>query len=166
MLGPGDEIRDKPRLNEKRRKTRPLPTDEKFFSELDLRRPALADVRKHVQKKDYRAAKGALADYFRTRTIKTCEFDPHSTDRNIHFSKKRANAAARGHITINRFPHTFEGGTIDWLHNPTKNRDYVRPTPQWTAKLNRMHFWKPIAKAYWATGDEHYAKAWVRQLRG
>ncbi|MFP3904735.1 MAG: alginate lyase family protein, partial [Armatimonadota bacterium] len=39
--------------------------------------------------------------------------------------------------------------------------DYART---WTAFLNRMNMWRTLGEAYWATGDEKYAREFVDQM--
>ena len=38
------------------------------------------------------------------------------------------------------------------------------PDSEWIWQLHRMSFWNAMARAYWHTGDETYAKAWGEQL--
>lgn len=66
------------------------------------------------------------------------------------------------------FPQTYPkdfalGPDIDWRVNPreTNDPDY---TPEWTYCLNRFDMWQKLGDAYWATGDEKYAKEWMAQL--
>src|SRR5690606_17541513 len=48
---------------------------------------------------------------------------------------------------------------------PTRVRDDVPFNRQWGNHLNRTRFWRPLAEAYLATGDERFASAWVAQFR-
>ena len=73
-----------------------------------------------------------------------------------------ADRAARGEVSVIGVEHTFSDGRIDWLFNATKERGAFNP--EWTWQLNRMYFWDVLAKAYSATGDEKYARAFVRQF--
>ena len=73
-----------------------------------------------------------------------------------------AEAATRGEVSVVGVAHAFPEGRIDWLFNPTgKGTPF---NPEWTWQLNRMYFWGALARAYEATGDERYAKAFVRQF--
>jgi heparan-sulfate lyase len=63
------------------------------------------------------------------------------------------------HIFVGQpaYPPYFCGDDIDWGTRPV-------PDNEWVWQLNRMSFWDAMAKAYWHTGDEKYAKAWGEQL--
>jgi heparan-sulfate lyase len=63
------------------------------------------------------------------------------------------------HIFVGQpaYPPHFCGEDIDWSTSPV-------PDSEWVWQLNRMGFWSAIGKAYWHTGDEKYAEAWVEQL--
>jgi len=50
----------------------------------------------------------------------------------------------------------FEG-PVDWQHRPGGNLD-------WTWDLNRHHFFPVLGRAYWYTGDERYARAFLELL--
>ncbi|QZT38046.1 heparinase II/III family protein [Halosquirtibacter xylanolyticus] len=50
--------------------------------------------------------------------------------------------------------HQFDG-EIDWLAMP--NGD-----PEWCYMLNRHKYWIDLGRAYWLSGDEKYAKQWVK----
>ena len=51
----------------------------------------------------------------------------------------------------------FCGDDINWNTRPV-------PDMEWVWQLNRMYFWDAMARAYWHTGDEKYAKEWGKQL--
>lgn len=72
-----------------------------------------------------------------------------------------ADRAATGDVTVVNVPWQFKDGRIDWLFNPTKGPTF---NPEWTWQLNRMYFWQSFARAYEATKDEKYVRAFVRQL--
>lgn len=73
-----------------------------------------------------------------------------------------ADAAAGGEVSVVGISHAFPDGRIDWLFNPTAKKGPFNP--EWTWQLNRMYFWNALADAYSATGDEKYARAFVRQF--
>lgn len=143
----------------------PITSDAELFAALDLSLPQLASVREAVEKNEYTAAKTALDQYLRERSLVTWWFDPHDIDRNIEFNKTSADNAVRGCVNPIAIEHTFPDGEIDWFYNATKARDDLPDNNEWHWGLNRMAFWIDLARAYSATGDERYAEAWVKQLR-
>jgi heparan-sulfate lyase len=133
----------------------------KLLSRLDLSKPGLEKVKPLSNSPEQAATE--LLKYFRTRTSVK-----HFIDRN---SKKTAlgNSAtekdfesannALNHIFTGQsaYPPYFCGDDIDWGTRPV-------PDNEWVWQLNRMGFWESMAKAYWHTGDEKYAKEWCFQL--
>ncbi|MDH7569681.1 MAG: alginate lyase family protein [Armatimonadota bacterium] len=129
-------------------------TDAEFFAALDLSLPPLGQVKQAVDAGDLAAAKRALAAYYRARTSVPYHFDPHRIDRNV---KDGARAVAGSDEILagkGFFGHRQPNGDLMWVGNPDPGR---YPT--------RMYWWDSLGKAYWATGDEKYARHWVWELR-
>jgi heparan-sulfate lyase len=63
------------------------------------------------------------------------------------------------HIFVGQpaYPPHFCGEDINWNSRPV-------PDNEWVWQLNRMYFWDAMARAYWHTGEEKYAREWGRQL--
>ena len=80
------------------------------------------------------------------------------------FDREAAGRIAAGEVTVVGISWSFPSGAIDWLSNPTAARGPFNP--EWTWQLNRMSFWKTLARAYAETGDEKYAQAFARQFAG
>ena len=80
------------------------------------------------------------------------------------FDREAADRIAAGEVTVVGISWSFPSGAIDWLSNPTAARGPFNP--EWTWQLNRMSFWKTLARAYAETGDEKYAQAFARQFAG
>lgn len=78
------------------------------------------------------------------------------------FDREAADRIAAGEVTVVGISWSFPSGAIDWLFNPTAERGPFNP--EWTWQLNRMSFWKTLARAYAETGDEKYAQAFARQF--
>ena len=53
-------------------------------------------------------------------------------------------------------PYQFKG-EIDWRKIPFGD-------PEWCYMVNRHRYWIDLGKAYYLTGDERYAKTWVKQV--
>ncbi len=129
----------------------------KLLSRLDLTKPGIKKVKLSSNKPEQVATE--LLNYFRDRiSVK------HFIDRN---SKKAAlgNTAtekdfeaadnALKHIFIRQsdYPTYFCDDDINWGTRPVPENERV-----W--QLNRMGFWKSMAKVYWQTSDEKYPKKW------
>ncbi len=58
------------------------------------------------------------------------------------------------------YPPVSFGVDIDWFTNRSSTHDN-----EWLWQLHRQYWWDDLACAYWHTGEEQYAEAWVRQMR-
>lgn len=134
---------------------------EKLLSRLDLSRPGLEKLKQSSNKPEQAAAE--LLTYFRNRisvkhfidrNSKTAAFGNVAAEKDF----EAANNALK-HIFIGQsaYPPYFCGEDINWGTRPV-------PDNEWVWQLNRMSFWEAMAKVYWHTGDEKYAKAWCFQL--
>jgi heparan-sulfate lyase len=106
---------------------------------------------------------GILLDYFRTRNNVSHPIkreDREASKGNIA-SKSYLEVAndALNHTFVGQpsYPRFFCGEDINWGFRPV-------PDNEWVWQLNRMTFWNAMARAYWHTGDEKYAEAWVDQM--
>ena len=142
----------------------PITSDESFFTTcLNLNYVGLEKVREAVEKQDYFLARTYYIEYLKTRKYPVWFFDWHDfSNKKVRNSKYDIGIADK--IVANILPscnieYNF-GKTINWSINPTK--PYYK---EWTWQLSRHPYWMDLGKAYWATGDEKYAKAFVRQVR-
>ena len=143
----------------------PITSDEEFFTEvLNLDFPGLAEVKAAAVKKDWTGARTAYVKYLKTRKTPVWSFDWRDKDkpesRIEGFDTKRADDAASNLLTSCDVPYQF-GSHVNWSINPTP-LEYC----EWPWQLSRHPFWRSLGMAYWATGDEKYAKAFVSQMRG
>jgi len=133
-----------------------------LLSRLDLNRPGLEKV-KAVANKPALAAVELLA-YYRDRTFAKHLINKNSKDSMIgkYASEKDMDIAndALKHIFVGQpaYPPHFCGEDIDWSTNPY-------PDKEWVWQLNRMSFWDAMAKTYWHTDDEKYAREWCTQVK-
>ena len=145
--------------------TGPRLTDAQFFALLDFARPDLATVKAAVEKSDYAAARHAFAQHLRTRTTPRWEMDPKAIGRDRQFRDSGAENALKHRFTSIGIPWQF-GQEIDWAFNPTTQPDSKWPrNHEWTWQLSRHAAWLDLARAYYATGDERYAREFVAELR-
>ena len=143
-------------------------TEEELWEALDLECPGLAGLKAAVAAQDREAAASAWAEYFAERTRPTCHFDraewPDYIRREHPYvagailrEAKRVAAGDLSHATI-RLPIEGEvpGGRINWLHNPTKDTNYV-------SLVGSQWFMNPLGRAYLLSGDERFAEtfAWI-----
>jgi hypothetical protein len=144
-------------------------SDPQFFSLLDLTRPGLASVKKCVAQSDWTGATHALAGYMRNRPMPHWDIDPTKVGLQPGAETAEADEALRHKFDNLGIKWQF-GNTIDWKFNPTTQPGSKWPrNHEWTWSLNRHVFWVALAKAYYDTGDEKYAReigaeltSWVR----
>jgi len=141
----------------------PVMSDADLFDELNLDFPGMDEVKQAVAQKDYKQAKKALATYLRTRPNSTWYFDWHDFSkpetRQMGFDTVMAAKVMDHHFGACRVPVQF-GDTIDWTINGMENK-----YQEWTWQLSRHPYMATLSDAYWATGDERYAREWVAQMR-
>ncbi|MCG6189741.1 alginate lyase family protein [Maribellus maritimus] len=104
-----------------------------------------------------------LLEYYKTRTSVKHFVNP---DFRTQFVGNYADSSdfmiannALNHIFIGQraYPPHFCGDDINWNSRPVADNE-------WVWQLNRMYFWSSVAKVYWHTGDEKYAKEWCYQF--
>ena len=138
--------------------------DSTFISEcLNLDYVGLEKVKSAVSQNDYDLAGREYVAYLKSRRKPVWNFDWRDfykeTQRDKKINKKTADEIADNNLTSVGVSYHF-GDDINWKYNPSKPYN-----KEWTWQLNRHSFWAQLGNAYWATGDEKYAKSFVRQLR-
>ena len=145
--------------------TGPRLTDAQFFALLDESRPELSEVKAAVAGADWPAAKHALAEHFRTRAMPRWGLDPRAVGREPRFRDTGAENALKHRFSSIGIPWQF-GEAIDWSFNPTTQPDSKWPrNHEWTWQLSRHPMWLDLARAFYATGDEKYAREFVAELQ-
>ncbi len=137
------------------------------LASLDLTRPELAAVAQALRNNDQPAAVAAFAKYLRERRNVHWRENPDGSRKvGLRFDKGAADDAVAGRVNKGAVSpvHAFPNGVIDWSYNATEQSPEYAPNNEWTYYLNRMWLWVSLAGAYTATGDETYAKAFVRQM--
>ena len=141
----------------------PVTDDPMLFDALNLDFPGLEAVKADVGRKDFAAAKKDYVRYLKTRERPKWLFDwrnvRNPANRIPDYDREPADKIASNLLSSCGIPHQF-GDTIDWSINPAP-LEYV----EWTYQLSRHPFWITLGQAYQATGDEKYARAFVRQMR-
>ena len=140
-----------------------LSSDREFFEALNLDYPGLKQVMKNSEKGDYSTAKHLFVEYLKKRTKPTWSFDWRDRIKSKQEYLRIANINEADRYANNELLscgvwYKF-GKTIEWTSNHAPD-NYA----EWTWQLNRFSYWTDMGKAYWATGDEKYAKAFINQL--
>ena len=152
--------------------TGPRLGDLAFFNAMYLDRPGLEGVRDAVARADWPAARRAFVAHIKRRQNPKWyanwqdRKDPHDRQEvelvNVgdeaidKVDLDLANKATRNTLKSCNVEQVFED-VVDWELNPI---DYK----EWTWQLSRHPFWVTLGQAYWKTGDEKYAQAFVRQM--
>jgi heparan-sulfate lyase len=133
----------------------------RLLSRLDLNAAGLEKVK--ALSSDSVGAANQLLTYYRSRISVKHPVDrktktDNSGERENARDTKMADDALK-HIFIGQsaYPPYFCGDDINWGSRPV-------PDNEWVWQLNRMYFWDAMARAYWQTKDEKYAKEWCYQL--
>jgi len=135
-------------------------SDKEFFQVLNLNYPGLRDVKKYVEKNNFALAKKEYVAYLKNRKSPIWIFDWRDRGKsNPSVSIQEADKYANNELVSVGIWHKF-GPTVNWKLNPTENN-----YKEWTWQLNRHYFWPTLGRAYWKTGDECYARAFVSQLK-
>jgi heparan-sulfate lyase len=128
---------------------------------MNLKLPGLELVKQSENLPDLAAAE--LLFYFQQRNSVKCLIN--RSDKPKNFGKCateddiRIADDALKHVFVGQraYPPYFCGDDINWNTRPVSDNE-------WVWQLNRMYFWDAMARAYWHTGDEKYAKEWGKQL--
>lgn len=133
----------------------------KLISRIDLDAKGLEKVKQSIDNREVASAE--LLKYFRVRQNVKHFIDRGQKAASLgNCAGKRDFEAANNalkHVFIGQsaYPPYFCGDDINWGTRPV-------PDNEWVWQLNRMGFWDSMAKVYWHTGDEKYAKEWCYQL--
>lgn len=152
----------------------PRLSDDGFFDAMDLTREDLQAVKAAVDGADWAGARKAFAEHVRVRDTPIWFSDwekrsePQDRDAEVELVRVGDRAVMNvdlgfaDHIVANvltscRVEQDF-GDEINWELDPIGYKE-------WTWQLSRHPFWVTLGQAYWKTGDEKYAEAFVRQMR-
>ena len=132
-----------------------------LLSRLDMERRVLEKVR--AARHDPARAASELLAYYRARRNIKHPVDRSARKKMVGKSAEETDLAvaedAMKHMFVGQraYPPYYCGDDIDWETRPV-------PDNEWVWQLNRMGFWDAMARAYWHTGNEKYAREWALQL--
>ena len=129
-----------------------------IWSKLDLSRPGLEKVGECCAAGNFDAAASALLDYYRTRTgVSTMEIpDPANVKISSSQQKMADDALEHRFFVMDGYDVYCYGEDIDWKYWPVRDNEL-----RW--QLHRHKWFTPMGRAYRVSGDEKYAREWVRQ---
>lgn len=130
---------------------------ETLFSHLDPDAIG-ADYRAALEAGDAAAAVKACAAYYRRKNVVLTK--ERSADG--PYSKDEADRAVRGQMCEIGVPWDFPDGKVDFQFDPTLVKG--PRNHEWVWQFNRHGFWLEMARAYYDTRDEAYAKAFNEQM--
>lgn len=128
-----------------------------FFEYIDPSRVS-DDLVEALKSEDFARSVAICAKYYRNRP----NFSMKALSSVGAYSLDIANNASMGKMREINIDWEFEDGKIDFLFDPTLI--HGPRNHEWLWQFNRHSYWKDMARAYVATGDEKYAKAFRNQL--
>ncbi|MDD6472162.1 MAG: heparinase II/III family protein [Bacteroidales bacterium] len=134
-------------------------SDAEFFESLNLNYPGLLAVKEDVAAGDLEKAKKDFVAYLRARPVNFDWRDADNANAKKDYNEAEVEKVVANNLIACGIRNQF-GETVDWMANPTELQ-YC----EWTWQLGRHPYWTQLGKAYKATGNEKYAKAFVNQLR-
>ncbi len=135
----------------------------------DLSLPALQPVQAALAQGDAKAAGSALVAYLKRRERPGYFYSDSDRER-IEQLLLQVDAHYPAHIAAHTKPaeelkFTFEGFTASLGEDPVWDFKRLGVPWVWGCHLTRMGWLVPVGQAYWATGDEHYTRLFMRIVR-
>ncbi|MEN6347602.1 MAG: heparinase II/III family protein [Armatimonadia bacterium] len=134
-----------------------------FFSLMDLQRPELAEVRKAVEAKDWKAAKQAWANHLSNRTSPRWLWSHRDKQRICEVYDKQYGGFARYKGSADQ----VLARDFNWLgvrKKLEKDVEWLQGPVEWTHVLSRFEYWRNLGYAYWGTGDKAYPEDFAYML--
>lgn len=140
------------------------PVTRESFACINLDHQGLENVKQQVNAGRFDAAASALLNYYRSRTgMLRPNFDMDELKKSSGKKLNHEVQEAADNALLHRFkphkayPYYDFGKDINWQLRPV-------PDQLFNTFLHRTAFWEPLGKAYWATGDEKYAREWIFEV--
>ncbi len=124
-----------------------LPPDQ-VFSKLDLNRPGLEPVKAAVDQGDQRQALGELLRYYRGK------YPPQAPQGKSSQRFPQADRICRHVFQWGPYEAVDYGAEVDWARDPVNDIE-------WVAAMYRFYWAGDLTRAYLATRDDKYARAFV-----
>lgn len=142
----------------------PRLCDQDLFALIMPKNQRLKEITSAADKADMDTARRLFCEYLRTRETPTWHPRLPSWKKRTQFNRNPADRVVNKDFTVCHVRHRFTD-SIDWFYNATRDRsDGIAYTKEWMWQLGRHGFWATLGRAYHATGDEKYARAFADQL--
>jgi hypothetical protein len=147
----------------------PITTDAEMIASLNLDFPGMEKVKAAVQTGRLPAIQEAYLEFRRKTSTARWKISPSERPASpTAESDENADLVLKHNVTSDVYhygpKYTFMGKDFNWLHNPVAPEDPGFSNEFTYCVVARTEFWKHLADAYWKTGNEKYARAWVEQL--
>ncbi len=137
-----------------------VPDEAAFFQLLDLQRPDLATVKTAVDAHDWTAAKRAWAQHLDTRTSPHWIWSRADKSRILQLETTRFGGLT-SYVPAAEKVLTRQFAQPEFRRYPAREVEWHEGNNEYTTALNRLTFWPPLGRAYWATGDPRYSADFV-----
>lgn len=137
-----------------------VPDESAFFQLLDLQRPDLNAVKTAVDAHDWPAAKRAWAQHLDTRPSPHWLWSRQDKVRILQLETAQFGGLA-SYVPAAEKVLTRQFAQPQFRRYPAREVEWHEGTNEYTTALNRMTFWLPLGRAYWATGDMRYSTDFV-----
>ena len=135
--------------------TGPSLGEDDLLASLDWNHRDLGPARQRLQAGDRAGALAALVAVVR-RPVAGWSWPAGAS------TTSAADRILRGEVSAVGLTHTFPGGEIDWLANPTTGS---LATSEWVWSLNRHASWTVVADAYRSSRQPTYVQGWAKLMR-
>ncbi|MDL2228846.1 heparinase II/III family protein [Treponema sp. OttesenSCG-928-L16] len=129
-----------------------------LLAKINFDYPGLASARKAFEQNDKEACLGELIAYYKARESPVYLFPRDE----IHQCAGGSSIREADDVLDHRIYGEKLPEEIDWMFNPTAETSRDN---EWSWSLYRNIYWQPLARAYTITGDEKYAREFVKQLK-
>ncbi|TDS11824.1 heparin-sulfate lyase HepC [Sphingobacterium paludis] len=134
------------------------------FMHIDLDYAGLEEVKKYVTKKHYGKAAEKLLHYYRERhSVNHIRYNREDKTKYAGKQLSTENQTIADNALVHKLkPHKgypyydYGRNDINWQYQPVQDQ-LIRTF------LHRTNWWEQLGLAYWSSGDEKYAKAWMNQ---
>jgi heparan-sulfate lyase len=147
----------------------PVTTDAQIIAELNLDFPGMEKVKAAVQAGNLPDIEAAYLDFRQHESkVRWKTMPSDKPEAPVEADDKIGDLVAEHNVIRDAYhygpPVCFMGKDFNWLYNPVPKGDPSYSDEFTWCVVSRTESWQHLADAYWKTGNEKYAKAWVEIL--